>query len=412
MERRDDSLQPWTIAVTASVTVMAFVSVCLRLLSRYERNQRLWWDDWMIIFSMAWNLVVVGFIFAMVHYGMGLHALDPVPMEDIVTVAKLLLVAEILYVFNLVWTKISFLMMFYRIFHFPYFKRWAYIIGGFVVAWVICITFLFVFICVPVQKMWYPDLPGRCIDQVGTWIANAVSTIVTDLAILILPIPQVWKLQLSRSEKFALTIAFGLGFFVVFASTYRFTVLFSYDANDPTYSLAPTVGWTAIEMAAGITSACLPTMRPALQLIVRSLGIQHLMPSFIRAKISSQPGGTSASHGGNRSTGIDPAIDASNGRDDYHKRSTSQHHTFYPLSDDACSDLTIAQKQKDHDAEAGAAPSSGKMRPDDGYIFTSVTSTRNNNSGGDGDSLSSDEVPLHSIRVQKDFSRIDNVRKD
>ena len=137
---------------------------------------------------------------------------DTVPMENIVLLVDLLLVAEILYVYNLVWTKLSFVLMFYRIFRFSYFKKWAYIVGGFVVAWVICITFLFIFICVPVQKLWYPQLPGRCIDQVGTWIANAASTILTDLAILIVPLPQVWKLKLRTSRKIAVLIAFGLGF--------------------------------------------------------------------------------------------------------------------------------------------------------------------------------------------------------
>jgi hypothetical protein len=147
----------------------------------------------------------------MLKCGMGLHA-DKVPVSDIVLMAKLLVVAEVLYVFNLVWTKFSLLMMYYRIFRFPYFKRWAYIIGTFIVAWVICITFLFIFICVPVQKLWYPKLPGRCINQVGTWIANATSTIASDLATLILPIPQVWGLKLRKIEKFAVTMAFGLGF--------------------------------------------------------------------------------------------------------------------------------------------------------------------------------------------------------
>jgi hypothetical protein len=151
----------------------------------------------------------------MVKEGMGLHAGTAVPISNQIMIAKFLVVAEILYVFNLVWAKLSILLMYYRIFHFPYFKRWAYIIGGFVVVWVICITFLFIFICVPVQKLWYPDLPGRCIDQVGTWIANAVSTIATDLAILVLPMPQVWKLQLRLSEKIALTVAFSLGFLYV-----------------------------------------------------------------------------------------------------------------------------------------------------------------------------------------------------
>jgi hypothetical protein len=154
---------------------------------------------------------VVGFIFAMHNAGMGIHA-DHVPVDQIVLMAKYLVVAEILYIFNLVWSKIAILLMYYRIFHFPYFKKMAYGIGGFVVAWCITCTFLFIFICVPVEKLWYPDLPGHCIDQVGTWIANAASTILTDVVILLLPIPQVWKLQLRKPEKIGVTIAFCLGF--------------------------------------------------------------------------------------------------------------------------------------------------------------------------------------------------------
>lgn len=146
--------------------------------------------------------------------GMGLHA-DKVKPAKIVMMAKWLLVAEILYAWNLGWTKISLLLMYYRIFHVPYFKKMAWAVGGFVMAWVICITFLFIFICVPVQKLWYPQLPGHCINQVGTWIANASSTIFTDLAILILPIPQIWNLQLRTAEKLGLTFAFGLGFLYV-----------------------------------------------------------------------------------------------------------------------------------------------------------------------------------------------------
>jgi hypothetical protein len=160
----------------------------------------------------------------MYHNGMGLHA-DTMPPGNVVLVAKYLVVAEVLYVYNLVWTKMSILLFYYRIFRFPYFKRWAYIISTFIVLWVICITFLFIFICVPVEKLWYPQLPGRCINQVATWIANAISTIVTDLAILMLPIPQIWSLQLRLSEKMALTFAFSLGFLYVSLRSARISYL-------------------------------------------------------------------------------------------------------------------------------------------------------------------------------------------
>ena len=48
-----DNLQPWTVAVVASVTVLATVAVALRLFSRHLKAQQLWWDDYMIIFSLV-----------------------------------------------------------------------------------------------------------------------------------------------------------------------------------------------------------------------------------------------------------------------------------------------------------------------------------------------------------------------
>ncbi|RFU30509.1 hypothetical protein B7463_g5835, partial [Scytalidium lignicola] len=248
-----ENLQPWIIVTTVAMTVMALTA--------------------------AWYLMTMGFVIAMIKYKIGIHAYH-VKADNIIMLAKLLLVAEVLYIVNLPWTKLSLLFMFYSIFHFSSFKRQAYIIDSFIIAWAICGIFLLIFICVPVQKLWYPQLPGHCINQMAAWIANATSIILTDIAILIIPIPHFWKLQLRKSEKIALTSAFSLGFFVVFASAYRFSVLFSYRSDDLPYTLTPTVGWTLIEMSAGITSACLPTLRPAIQFICRSLHIEHSMSLF------------------------------------------------------------------------------------------------------------------------------------
>lgn len=48
-----DNLQPWTLATVVSVTVLSTVSVLLRLWARYIKAQKLWWDDWMIVFSQV-----------------------------------------------------------------------------------------------------------------------------------------------------------------------------------------------------------------------------------------------------------------------------------------------------------------------------------------------------------------------
>ncbi|KAK4459324.1 hypothetical protein QBC42DRAFT_312104 [Cladorrhinum samala] len=373
-----DNLQPWTVQVVTSMTVLALVCVALRLFSRHLKGQKLWWDDWLIIFSLLWNFLVVGFIFAMYDAGMGIHA-DKVPMDKIVLMAKYLVVAEVLYVFNLVWTKLSILLMYYRIFRFPYFKKWAYAIGAFIIAWVITITFLFIFICVPVEKLWYPDLPGHCIDQVGTWIANAASTILSDVVILCLPIPQVWSLQLRKTEKVAVLVAFCLGFFVVFASAYRFSVLFSYSALDPTYTLAPTVGWTAIEMSAGIISACLPTFRPVMQWAGRGVGMKGGL--F----------GSSVGQSENYSKNIDKSTSSR-----LHSNPDLADDEFYRLDDDVASART-----------GEVRPADAKLRPDHGFACEVSSKPRRAGTNTEADSVnSSDEVPLQGIMVQKDFTRI------
>lgn len=52
-----DNIQPWMVQVVTSVTVLAVVSVALRLTSRHIMGQKLWVDDYMIMFSMVRKLV-------------------------------------------------------------------------------------------------------------------------------------------------------------------------------------------------------------------------------------------------------------------------------------------------------------------------------------------------------------------
>lgn len=175
-------------------------------------------------------------------------------------------------------------------------------------------------------------------------------------------------------------------FSVIFASAYRFTVLFSYTPKDPSYTLAPTVGWTAIEMSAGITSACLPTLRPAFQCIARVLGIQRLMPSIFNSKSS---------------LGLSAVTDQSNtghGDSSTHSRKGSQHAGggFHRLHESSRNTDTSPES-------SDQVPLSAKLRPDHGCVYTVTTSPGRD----DGASLSGDEVPLHSIRVHTDFRQVE-----
>lgn len=175
-------------------------------------QQKIWWDDRFILMSVVCNLFSVGLIFAMYSQGLGLHA-SAVAHSQVATMTKISLVAKIVFSWNICLTKVSLLLMYYRIFNLSRLEKASLVaIGAFMVLWSAISTFLFVLTCAPVEKLWQPSLAGHCIDLISRWIANTVSTILADLVIIFLPLPQVLKMTMSRMEMIALTLVFAQGF--------------------------------------------------------------------------------------------------------------------------------------------------------------------------------------------------------
>ena len=164
---------------------------------------------------------------------------------------------------------------------------------------------------------------------------------------------------------------------VVFASAYRTSVLFTYTATDPSYTLAPTVGWTAIEMAAGIVSACLPTMLPALNVFLRVVGIKSQNGSLNRSSMN-----PFQSSRGNKSTTSRAETDgAAPARDSRRVSATA----FYRLPDENDS--------------VGSGDCDKVLGPEGKSYQYTVKSLAPIGTGPDEDS--GDEIPLHGIRVER-----------
>lgn len=70
---------------------------------------------------------------------------------------------------------------------------------------------LFILICIPPAHLWQPALPGTCLDIATVADGFAITSLVTDIAILALPVPLIWLLHLSRGQKTGLTMLFTLG---------------------------------------------------------------------------------------------------------------------------------------------------------------------------------------------------------
>lgn len=74
--------------------------------------------------------------------------------------------------------------------------------------WMVFSAFFF---CVPVRAFWDPRAPQNCLPKRVVWCLNASIQIVSDLIIVILPMPVLTQLRLPRRQKFALVLVFALG---------------------------------------------------------------------------------------------------------------------------------------------------------------------------------------------------------
>jgi hypothetical protein len=72
--------------------------------------------------------------------------------------------------------------------------------------------FALIFPCKPIAKAWDVTITeGSCINRGAVYIMQAVTNIVTDIVLLLLPIPIVWKLQMPVVQKIGLVLIFVVG---------------------------------------------------------------------------------------------------------------------------------------------------------------------------------------------------------
>lgn len=126
---------------------------------------------------------------------------------------QIVLVAAVVYVPALAFAKVSLIILYHRIMNKRSAYRWTlYTISAIVCGYSIAIIFALIFACSPIQRSWDSSIThGYCIDRNGLYIATAVTNIITDLALIVVPIPLVSNLQMPRMKKVGLLLMFTIG---------------------------------------------------------------------------------------------------------------------------------------------------------------------------------------------------------
>lgn len=112
------------------------------------------------------------------------------------------------------FVKVSILLQFQRIFV-PlkkgtafYFIRAIIWLNG---IYYIVTFFAGIFTCVPRRKIWEPAIPGHCLNSVNWFIASGLVNVVSDFAILMIPIFCISMLQMPLKRKIGISAVFAIG---------------------------------------------------------------------------------------------------------------------------------------------------------------------------------------------------------
>ena len=116
--------------------------------------------------------------------------------------------------------KTSTLLLFGRIFQAQKFHRILWAVGLFISVYSIISVIIMIFPCRPLKGAWDPTIKSECIDLSTPVIFMGSMNVLTDLLLLCLPLPQLWKLQMRRGTKIQLIGIFSIGSLSVTQSSF------------------------------------------------------------------------------------------------------------------------------------------------------------------------------------------------
>ncbi|KAI1770179.1 hypothetical protein F4818DRAFT_433705 [Hypoxylon cercidicola] len=280
MSSRDDNSLPHLLyALSIVFSVLPIIVVALRFQAKTKSSPRVLWEDWMILFALLSCIIYAIFvIIGAAAGGLGRPLKrdafgEPIYDDEFFIFQRVSYVTNAIQMLALGPTKIAVLLLYRRIFGVERhgFNMISLALIALVAVWTISFFFTNIFTYTPVSDMWTKP-PGEAHPTFkhATIMYNAqcFADMALDAIIIMLPLPQIWKLQMTVRRKLQISGIFLLGLITVGASIARAVIQYGvaaeFDTGNPdqTYYLVPGTYWALIEISVGIIAASLPLLRP------------------------------------------------------------------------------------------------------------------------------------------------------
>ena len=220
--------------ITMIIVPFAFLS--LRLWPRAiilgparSKKTRFWWDDWLAFATFVSGLLF-GYCssclkpFIVVQNAIGIHHTNiglgrhmaQVSSADISKGLLLLYAGYPLYDVAIALPRFSTLLFYARVFNAQgnkVLRITLWVTAALNTGWIVFAVISSIFQCTPIDEAWKPAIAhGHCTDTYSWWMGSAISSVIIDVIILLIPMPILWTLQVRPLRKSLLLGLFACGY--------------------------------------------------------------------------------------------------------------------------------------------------------------------------------------------------------
>ncbi|KAJ2990562.1 hypothetical protein NUW58_g2890 [Xylaria curta] len=306
------------------LTIICIFALVLRFWSAQRARRKLFLDDYAVVAAFVSKTALTGTAFWGTFNGLGHHIYD-LTVEQLTIQVKLLLVSEFSYLLSTTFIKLSMLCLYWRIYTTPTFRKVCLVVIGMVVAYAskqncsnllsnlgrfrsanapvrvimlqslldpeVCLMLrvmmlmanatvgfipLFLTNCIPLSQYWDPKPDGWCRDTLISDRATVAVNAVLDFLVLALPLPVLWRLQMSVRDKLTVMTMFSFGAVTIALVFWRLAETNrTRGTRDWTDSLCFVGIIAVLEVYLGIIAVCIPTYGPLFNAYIKP-GLQKV----------------------------------------------------------------------------------------------------------------------------------------
>ncbi|KAF2117349.1 hypothetical protein BDV96DRAFT_644773 [Lophiotrema nucula] len=274
-----------TLGTCIAFIVLQTAFMVLFCAARFIKKNYRGLDFWLLVptsylFCMAMCIVILLSV-TLGLTGRHLIALQLENPSKITTFLKLTKVIEFLYLLSTTFPKLAILALYKRIFPSRPYQIATYTVAALVLLTCVGGVLTSLTICRPFAYHWNKTISGgHCGDSTAEYQYIGIPNIVTDLLILALPMPGIYKLHTDMPIKFGLFLTFLAGSIGLVVAIVRTVQWFTTDwTTDPTFHI---IEATVAEPGIYFIAACMPSLRP----LKRAMFGDKSMTRYLFAKFS------------------------------------------------------------------------------------------------------------------------------